>query len=101
MTIERLLKLPSDPNELQELLQSPSETANFMKKIEIGNVRYEHALHYVNGTNSKPAGLTKHANVFEAGTPGVLSLAELDNSIELGQWKVRVGSETAALEVRT
>lgn len=41
-----------------------------------------------------------HSSVFQAGTRGVMSLADVEREIDLGKWKIKLGDIDATLEVR-
>lgn len=104
MALERSLALPAKSEDVQRILQSSSTTAlRLDQKLEMGNVKYEKALHYVHGAGLDPelSLLPNSTHVFEAGTPGAMSLVEVKNSIELGQWGLAIGDEVVNLEVRS
>lgn len=111
-------------------LQPPSSTIPGLleSKIELGNVRYARARDYIiqrpegsaNASSqpvpSPPASTSPSASeedsdedsnrhqtpksVFEAGTPGALSIEEVEASVDLGQWPIRFGELSAVLEVK-
>ena len=97
MTLERSLKIPLDPDELElSFLESP----HLDEKIDIGNVQYKQASEYIMGPHPEASAGRQFASVFDAGMPGALSLAELKESVNLGEWKLRVGSKILSLQVR-
>ena len=101
MTLERALKLPASLPDAATLEEQPSlHDPRLEEKLEVGNVKYAKAIEYVNGQPSMPLEGGIASNVFEAGTPGALSLQELENSINLGVWNLAIGDSVVSLEVR-
>ncbi|KAL9127097.1 MAG: hypothetical protein Q9217_003972, partial [Psora testacea] len=101
MALERSLALPAKPEDLEKLLRSSSPTASRLdEKLEMGNVKYDTAMEYVNGVASdpEPSILPGSTNVFEAGTPGAMSLGEVMRNIDLGQWGLVIGNKVVRLE---
>lgn len=43
----------------------------------------------------------KTTDVFTAGTPGALSLKDLEREVDLGQWKLKLGQRLVNLEVKS
>ena len=41
----------------------------------------------------------QHDSVFEAGTPGIMSLADVDSKIDLGEWKIKLRDIIVTLKV--
>ena len=41
----------------------------------------------------------RHSSVFEAETPGTMSLEDVDKQIDLGQWELKLGDMIVTLEV--
>ena len=104
MALERRLALPANREDIHRILQSSlSATTRLNEKLEIGNVKYERALDYVNGAglDPEPSILPNSINVFEAGTPGAMSLVEVESNIDLGRWGLVIGDEVVSLEVRS
>ena len=102
MALERTLALPAKSEDVEKLLQPSRLAASRLDaKLEMGNVMYDKALEYVNGAGSGPelVSLPSSANVFEAGTPGALSLAEVKSHVELGRWGLVIGDKVVKLEV--
>ncbi|KAL9640229.1 MAG: hypothetical protein Q9164_000416 [Protoblastenia rupestris] len=101
MALERRLALPANREDMYRILQSSSPAATRLnEKLEIGNVKYERALDYVNGAglDPEPSILPNSTNVFEAGTPGAMSLVEVESNIDLGRWGLVIGDEVVSLE---
>lgn len=42
---------------------------------------------------------TEYNSVFEAGTPGIMSLADIDREIDLGGWEIKLKDMIVILEV--
>ena len=68
----------------------------------MGPSKFKLALGYINGHDQKQESEGKEASdVFHAGTPGALSLEELEEKVDLGQWNVKLGQRLFKLEVKT
>ena len=98
MAVERALEVPS--NSLSTFLQSDRATASsFFKELAMGANNFKVALGYINGQDKEHESKGKEAsNVFDAGTPGALSLEELEDQIDLGRWKVKLKQHLVKLE---
>ena len=67
----------------------------------MGPNKFKLALAYINGPDPERNPRAKDAtNVFHAGTPGTLSLKELEETVDLGQWKLKLGQSLVKLEVK-
>ncbi len=101
MTVERALEI--SPNSLAGFLQSDqATTSNFQKELSMGPSKFKLALEYINGKDQERNHEGKEAsNVFHAGTPGALSLKELEEKVDLGQWNLKLGQRLVKLEVKT
>ena len=99
MTLERSLKLPATSEETEMLLHSSEPPTVLNDKLEIGNLRYSKAIDYAQGRDSKSPAHSDVSNVFKAGTPGVMSRAEVEDRVNLGQWRFSVGNQIVRLEV--
>ena len=101
MAIERALEVPT--NSLTVFLQSDrATTSNFRKELDMGPRKFKLALEYINGHNQEQDSEGKEASdVFHAGTPGALSLEELEEKVDLGQWNLKLGQRVVKLEVKT
>lgn len=42
---------------------------------------------------------TRHSSVFEAETPGTMTLEDVDQQIDLGKWELKLGDMIVTLEV--
>ena len=98
MAVERALEVPS--NSLTTFLQSDRATAsNFSKELIMGPKQFKVALGYINGQDQEQVSEGKEApNVFDAGTPGALSLEELEEQIDLGRWRLKLRQRLVKLE---
>ena len=98
MAVERALEVPS--NSPSTFLQSDRATAsNFLKELTMGPNKFKVALEYINGQDKEHDSKGKEAsNVFDAGTPGALSLEELEDQIDLGRWRVKLKQRLVKLE---
>ena len=68
----------------------------------MGPNKFKLALAYVNVQDQNQDAEGKEAmDVFHAGTPGALSLEELEEQIDLGQWKLKLGQRIVKLQVKT
>ena len=100
MAVEQALEVP--PSSLTTFLQSDLATAsNFQSELSMGPKKFELALGYINGPDPEQNSRAKDAtNVFHAGTPGTLSLEELEEIVDLGQWRLKLGQSLVKLEVK-
>ena len=100
MALEQALEVP--PNSLLPFLQSDQATAsNFRKELNMGPKKFKLALGYIIGQDHEQNPKGKEASdVFQAGTPGALSLEELEEHVDLGQWRLRLGQRLVKLEVK-
>ena len=101
MGLERALELP--PDSLTPFLQSErATTSSFQKELNMGPSQFKLALGYIVGQNQEQGSEGKDASdVFQAGTPGVLSLEELEEKFDLGQWGLKLGQRIVKMEVKT
>ena len=101
MAVEHALEVA--PNSLTTFLQSDQASASsFRKELNMGPDRFELALGYINGPDHEQSSRGKDAtDVFHAGTPGTLSLEELEETVNLAQWRLKLGPSLVRLEVYT
>ena len=99
MAIECALNIPATSLNAEDTQQLLRDNPRFGEKIDLGNVKYEQGLEYVVGGDNEKTRQYNALNVFEAGTPGALSLQEVENSISLGLWKIALGDKVVHLEV--
>lgn len=101
MAVERALELSL--NSPTTFLQSDRATASkFGEELNMGPNKFKLALAYVNVQDQNQDAEGKEAmDVFHAGTPGALSLEELEEQIDLGQWKLKLGQRIVKLQVKT
>ena len=99
MTVERALEVPA--NSFTTFLQSDRATASdFRAEVKMGPERFKLAYEYMNGHDYEQTLRANEASdVFHAGTPGALSLEDLDETVDLGQWRLKLGLRLAKLEV--
>ena len=68
----------------------------------MGPSKFKLALEYMDGQDQEQDFEGKEASdVFHAGTPGALSLEELEERVSLGQWNLKLGQRLIKLEVKT
>ncbi|CAF9910945.1 MAG: Arginyl-tRNA--protein transferase 1 [Alectoria fallacina] len=98
LAIERALKISS--NSLTSFLQSDrATTSNFGEELNMGPSKFKLAVEYAIGQDRKQDSEGKEAtDCFHAGTPGALSLEEVEEKIDLGQWKLKLGQRLVKLE---
>lgn len=100
ISIERAIGVPA--TSLSTFLQSDCATASdFQRELDMGLTDFNFVSEYVNGLDQEQAA-QRHLdaeNVFQAGTPGVMSLRELEQNVDLGQWKLKLGQRLVSLEV--
>ena len=100
MAVEQALEVP--PSSLTTFLQSDLATAsNFQSELNMGPNKFKLALGYINEPDPERNPRAKEAtNVFHADTPGTLSLEELEETIDLGQWRLKLGQSLVKLQVK-
>lgn len=100
MAVERALEV--SPNSLFVFLQSDrATTSNFQKELNMGPSKFKLALEYINLEDEKQdVGGQEASNVFHAGTPGALSLEEVEENVDLDQWILKLGRRLVKLEVK-
>ena len=84
---------------IERYLKSPT----FQQKLDMGPVKYKFALDYMNGSDES-GDLNQRrgeANVFEAGMPGVMTITEIQETMNLGHWRLMIGDRIVLLEVGT
>ena len=101
MTLERLLNIPSDHEDLKRYLNASEDNKALSQRLEVENVRYDKAIEYLLGNRPDKTISRKVSNAFQAGMPGVLSRSELIKIVNLGQWRLRIGKRILHLEVRS
>ncbi len=62
----------------------------------MGPDKFRLAFGYINGYDQEQK---EASDVFHAGTPGALSLDKLEEKIDLGQWRLKLGQRLVKLEV--
>ena len=98
MDIEKALNIP--PSSLTTFLQSDLATAsNFHRELSMGPKKFNLALEYIHGPEQSSRA-DDATDVFHAGMPGTLSLEELEETVDLGQWRLKLGQSLFKLEVK-
>lgn len=99
MILELALDVP--PDSLTTFLQSDRATASdFRTEVNMGPEIFKEAYQYMNGHDYEQNSRAKEAlDVFHAGTPGALSLEDLAQNVDLGQWRLKLGQRLVKLEV--
>lgn len=98
MANERQFNLPVVSN---TFLQSDRVTSSdFSQELELGFDTFEWLFEYVQVSTPETteSGQT-FSSVFEAGTPGVMTLEDVEEDIDLGSWRLKLGDTIVALEV--
>lgn len=100
MALERALE--ASPASLTTFLQSErATTSNFQKELDMGPSQFKLALNYIDGQDQEQvSGGNDASDVFQAGTPGALSLEELEEKVDLGQWSLKLGQRVVKMEVK-
>lgn len=94
---ERALSIPA--HSPSTFLQSDAlTTSNFSSELAMGQEAFQQANNYVNGRSDKPAARQSSLPLFEAETPGVMTADEVREQIDLGGWKLVLGSRATVLE---
>ena len=67
----------------------------------MGSNKFKLTLEYIYGPDHEGISRAKEPkDVFHAGTPGTLSLKELDEIVDLGQWRLKLGQRLVQLKVK-
>lgn len=79
------------------------KSTNFQQKLDVGPVTYKFALDYLNGSHgsgdsNRGRGET---TVFQAGMPGAMTVTEIQETMNLGHWRLEIGDRIVLLEVGT
>ena len=99
MAVEQALEVPL--SSLTTFLQSDLATAsNFQTELNMGPKKFKLALGYIGPDPERNPTAKDATNVFQAGTPGTLSLEELEEIVDLGQWRLKLGRSIVKLEVK-
>lgn len=98
MTRERQFSLPAIAN---SFLQSDRVTSfDFSHELELGLDTFRWLTEYVGvSTSGESTNLESFSSVFEAGTPGVMTMEEVEEEIDLDSWGLKLGDRIVALEV--
>lgn len=84
---------------IERYLKSPS----FQQKLDMGPVKYKFALDYMNGSDESGNFDRRRGEttVFQAGMPGAMTITEIQETMNLGHWKLMIGDRIVLLEVGT
>lgn len=84
---------------IERYLKSPS----FQQKLDMGPVKYKFALDYMNGSDESGDLNNRRGetNVFQAGMPGAMTLTEIQETMNLGHWRLMIRDRIVFLEVGT
>ncbi len=84
---------------IERYLKSPS----FQQKLDMGPVRYKFALDYMNGSDESGNFNERRGetNVFQAGMPGAMTITEIQETMNLGHWRLMIEDRFVFLEVGT
>lgn len=101
MSLERAWSLP--PTVHPSFMQSASTfSADFQEELTMGPENFKLALEYIYGpeeesfeTQSKQC-----STVFQAKMPGAMSIEEVQDRVNLDQWRVRLGKRLVHLQVK-
>ena len=82
---------------IERYLKSP----NFQQKLDVGPVKYKFALEYLNGSHESGDSNRRRgkSNAFQAGMPGAMTISEIQETMNLGNWRLEVGDRIVLLEV--
>ena len=99
MSLERAWALA--PTIYPRFLQSTSTlSANFEEELTLGSESFRFALEYIYGPEESLEEQSRNcATVFQAGTPGTMSVEEVQDQIDLDRWGVRLGNTRLRLQV--
>lgn len=98
MSIERQYNLPVEPS---AFLQSDSRTSSdFGRELAMGPEAFGFLLGYLTRPDDAREPAKSFSSAFEAGTPGVMRLEEVEQEVNLGRWQLRLRGMVVFLEVR-
>lgn len=97
MSLERILGI--SPESPLTFLQSDAVVSpNFDNELDMGPERFKYFLEYVNGPEE--VGISQRpTTAFEAEMPGAMTKEEVDNEIDLGQWRMMIHGRIVRLKV--
>lgn len=73
-------------------------TSNFSSELAMGPEAFRQAHNYVNGRSDGSAARQSSIPLFEADMPGVMTADEVREQIDLGGWKLILGSRATVLK---
>ena len=88
----------SDESPMTFLQSGAAVSFDFSKELGMGPERFKYYLEYINGLCEN--GLTEWPqSAFEAGMPGALTIDEVEDRVDLGQWRLKIRGRIVCLEV--
>ena len=104
MSKERDLGIAAEPlstqiNHVTQLLQGSAQLSRPPREQESETSKA--FSDYVRAQHNPLLSQVDHSSIFEAGTPGALTLKEVEQNIALGGWRLRVRGNTVQLQVST
>ena len=101
MAYERKYNLPALPSESFQsgIVDAPTHTGQ-QSSMNIAQKDLDNLIGYINASSAPEANPRRpYRSVFEANTPGVMSVEEVERDIDLGSWKLKFGDELVMLRV--
>lgn len=88
--------------DLNTFLHSDSlVSSHFHEELSMGLNNFKSALEYVHGPEEEDQHQSQRAaTVFQARMPGVMTLEEVEDQIDLDRWQLKLGNRLVNLEVR-
>lgn len=97
MAFERQYDLPAESN---LFLQPDTSTSNFCRDKVIGQDAFKFLFDYVSRSHDAQVPPEVFSSAFEADMPGVMRLKEVEQEIDLGEWRLQVRDMIVSLQVR-
>ena len=99
MSLERALGIPSE-TPINSIKLNTTVAFNIQESLRNSPEESKSAVEYIYGPEVDANEKSKQCStVFQAKTPGAMSLAEVENQIDLGRWKLMIGQRLVNLEV--
>ena len=99
MSLERALGIPPE-TPINSIQLDKAVVFNLHGGLKTSPEESKSAAEYISGPELDANEKSKQCStVFQANMPGAMSLAEVENQIDLGRWKLMIGQRLVNLEV--
>ena len=96
--MDHQLRVPANTDDLSLFLEAaPVTHLELFNPLEMGNLKYDRAIDYVEGNVGE--GDEPPKGVFDSGMPGAMSLEQLQEQTDLGTWLIQIEDQITTLEV--